>query len=610
MKKVFALVLAVLMLLTLVACSGKKASEVTPSDSTSKPASTEPKGQDQNSTTEKETTKPTETEQPSEPKILKLSLSGVPANMWCTIDNNGTSMELQRYINGLLYAQMPVDGKPILMAQLAAGEPIDVNGDGKTWNIAISPNAKWENGEAITADTFVYTFKMALDPKLVLENASLVGKNYITIANSIEYYTQASTGKPVAWEEVGFRKVDDMTIQVETASAVNAELIMRHFSTFPTTPIYPPLFESCLSADGTTTTYGSAQDKILSSGAFKFSKWIDGSVYEFVKNENFARADLIKLDGIVHTVIEDAGTRLQMFEQGNIDYISLDAAGLDQYGDDPRIESVYGRRVYSIEFNTANTEKPIISNENFRLALLYATNRAELGKLTNLPPATGLISRTSIATVDGTTFRALAEKAGYEPKNNGYDPDLAVKYFEKALEETNQTNVEITVLCNSGDRITTIAEYLQEHWAKIFGADRFKLIIDSQPSAQAGDLRKGWKTNANAYEITLIQWNFSGGDYDPIQALKAYTNSYSGRYAPYDYDVLNDLFAEAGKNALNQEKRNELAMEMEKYILEHAVVVPLVYEVNQCMFSDRVILAVGEYITGFNWGWNYMDIAS
>ncbi len=605
MKRALALILALVMVMALVACGGNKSTSSTSTPGTSTPGTSNP------STSNPSTSNPSTPEPvtPAEPKILKMYLTTAPANAWSPASNTAASSDIQKLVSGTLYKTLPVDGKAVLSPVLADSEPVDVNGDGLTWNIAISPDAKWENGEQINADTFLYTFKMVLDPKLVFSNASTAGTNHLTIVNAAEYYGQGKEGAAaVAWEDVGFKKVDEMTIQVTVTTPVNATLVMRHFSNSTTAPVYQPLFEQCLSADGASSTYGSAQDKIISSGAFKASNWVDGAAYEFVKNENFARADLVKLDGMTYTVVEDTGTRLQLFEKGELDYITLDTAALDTYGDDPRIMSIPGRRVYSIEFCSTSTEKPIISNENFRLALFYATNRAELGKLIGQDPATGLLSPTAIATADGTSLRQLAAAKGYEAANNGYDPTLAKQYFETALKEESLTSVELTVLCNS--TMTNRCEYLQENWQTVFGADKFKLNIDSQPSAQAGELRRGWKTNPNSYELTFTQWNLTSGDWDPITGLRAYTTTYSTRNAPYDDPTVNALYAEANsaENRLNMDKRNELAMEIEKYLLEHAVVIPLTYETTYCMAADRVILPLEEYDSELGFGWYYCEI--
>jgi len=547
----------------------------------------------------------------TEPKIFHYTESQAAASATTLIDATDSTSELAKMIGVGLYGVLPIDGKAALSPVLADGKPMDVNGDGKTWNIKINENAKFENGEKITADTYMYTLKMALDPKLVLAKAGSVASNYIDIENATEYYTQGSTGTAVAWEDVGVKKVDDMTIQIITKTPVNETLVMRHFSGSRTAPIYEPLFEECLSEDGTTTTYGTSAETIISTGPFKLTNWVVGSVREFEKNENFIRADLVELDGMVQHIVEDKNTQVQMFEAGDLDYVTLGNDALEKYGDDPRIETYPTRYPYCLEFCTTNTEEPIVANENFRLALYYGLNREELAKISGEQAATGVIGLRSVADTDGTTFRTLADEAGYLPENNGYDPELAIEYFEKALEEEGMSSVDITLLCISGNEAHTfISEYMQESYANLFGTDRFKMTIDAQPSAQASELRKSWKTNPNAYEIVLGNWNLGAGDYDPISALKPYTTTYSARNSAYGYEALETLYAEADseENKLNQDKRNELAMEMEKYIIEHAVVVPTVYNISYCIVGDDVELALGAWDGDLGWGWAYNDL--
>lgn len=547
----------------------------------------------------------------TEPKILNLFQSQAAGSASALIDQTSSSLAIAEKISGTLYEVLPVDGKAVLSPLLAAGTPVDVNGDGKTWNITISDDAKFENGEKITADTFMYSFKMILDPKLVLAKAGSVATNLLDITNATEYYTQATTGEAVDWEDVGIKKVDDMTIQITVDTAVNETLVMRHFAYDLTAPLYEPLFEECLSEDGTTTTWGTSADTIISSGPFKLTNWVVGSVREYEKNENFVRADLVQLDGIVEHIVEDKNTQVQMFENGELNYVTLSNDALEKYGDDPRIDTYPSRFPYCLEFCTTNTDKPILSNANFRLALYYGLNREELAKISGEKPGPGVIGLRAVADTSGTTYRELADAAGYMPENYGYDPELAVEYFEKALEEENMSSVDITLLCISGNAAHTyVSEYMQEAYANLFGTDRFKLTIDAQPSAQASELRKSWGTNPNAYEIVLSNWDFSSGDYDPITALKAYTSTFKSRNSAYGYEVLDNLYAEANndENRLNQDKRNELAMEMEKYILENGIVVPTVYNVTYCIYSDDVELALGAWDSDLGWGWAYCDL--
>ena len=609
MKRALALILALTMVMALVACGGDKPTGSTPSSTPDKSATTSTPADPGKST---EPTQPTEPEKPAEPKIYKTYSTSTASNAFAAIAQTTGDIDIQTRISGTLYKTLPIDGKAVLSPLMADGEPIDVNGDGVTWQIKLKKDLKWENGEPINADTFMYSWKQVLDPKLVLGKASGVASNYIKVLNASAYYGQGKEGAaPVAWEDVGFKKIDEYTLQITCDAQATKVDVMRHFCSRATSPIYQPLWEQCLSADGATTTYGSSQDKIISSGPFKLTNWTIGAVREFEKNENYARADLVKLDGVKVTVVEDSGTAMQLFEKGEIYYLSMSTAALDKYGDDPRIVYNPARVVYNIEFNTRNTEKPIINNENFRKALYYATNREEMAKLTNSVPSTGIVGNRSTPSADGTTFRQMAAAAGYEPDNYGYDPVLAKQLFDTAMKEENLTSLELTLLCVSGTA-DAYAEYLQENWKNVFGADKFKLNINGMPKTQNSAARKSWQTDPNGYEICFSTWDLTAGDRNAVKALAPFTETYSNRNAPYDvHTELNALYAESQlpENRLDQDKQNEYAMKMEQYIIEHAVVVPTVNTVSKVMYADNVIMPLENWDIDMGWGMEFADLA-
>ena len=604
MKRALALILALTMVMALVACGGDKPTSSAPTSTPDKSATT---------STPATPDKPAEPEKPAEPKIYKTYTTYTAANACAVVDQTTGSINIQQHIAGTLYKVLPVDGKAVLSPLMAAEEPIDVNGDGVTWDIKLRKDLKWENGDPINADTFVYTFKMILDPKLVLAKANGAASNYIKILNGSAYYSQGKEGAaPVAWEDVGVKKIDEYTIRITCDAQATKTLVMRHFASRLTTPVYEPLFKECLSADGTTSTYGSTADKVLSCGPYKLENWQVGAVREFVKNENYVRADLINMDGVKVTVLEDAGTALQMFDKGEIDYLVLDAAARETYGDDPRINITPTRKVQCIEFNIYNTEKPILKNENFRKALYYATNREEMAKLTDGVPSPGVVGARSTAKADGTKFRELAADAGYIPANYGYDPTLAKQLFDQAMKDEGLSTLELTLLSSSSATNSAYTEYLQETWQNIFGIDKFKLNINLLPSAQASSTRKSWKTNPNAYEIVLASWDLTGGDFNPIKALVPYTTGSTTGNAPYDaYTELNDLYNESQlpENRLDEDKQNEFALKMEKYMIDHAVVVPTINGVTYAMFADRVILPLDGWDIELGFGAEFADIA-
>ena len=125
----------------------------------------------------------------------------------------------------------------------------------------------------------------------------------------------------------------------------------------------------------------------MSSGSFVIESWSKGTEVSYVKNENYLHADEIYLDGINVRVIADESTRLELFEKGELDFLTLGTTGQAQYGDDPRVYFYEAFAVQEIEFNFENPDKPFLSNVNFRKALFYATDRETLAAISGNAPA-------------------------------------------------------------------------------------------------------------------------------------------------------------------------------------------------------------------------------
>ena len=604
MKRFLALFLALIMIVGLVACGGK--TEPASSEPTQPAVESEPK----NETPEAAPEAPAESETPAEPKVLTYAVYTAASNGCALIATGGTDGTLTEMIAGCLYGYLPVDGQELMSPVLADGEPVDVNGDGMTWNIKIHPDAKFSNGEPINADTFMYTFQQAIDPVLCLPKATSMCKNYCEILNATAYYTQASTGVAVAWEDVGFKKVDDMTIQVITAQPTTALILMRQLAQYGYAPLYQPLWEECLSADKLSTTYGSSPDKLMTAGPFNLTNWVVGNVREFEKNENYIRSDLVKLDKVVQLVVSDINTRVQMFESGETLYTDMGVDALELYGDDPRVIPYPGRNPFQLEFNTGHTTKTILANENFRLALYYSVNREEIAKICGHDPATGVIGYKRLIDAEGTTFREVADAAGYLPTvEEAYNPELAKEYYAKALEEEGLDSLELMLRCASDEEEhKLISEYLQETWLEMFD---LKLTIESEPGAQMRAKVKNWKENPDSYEIAIMFWDYGAGDFDPINSLNVFTTSYNNRNAPYGVDFIEEKHTLANEEyPLDMEKRVEIAMEIEEYMVEHAIVVPLMYKLYYGMVADNLILPYGGYsLNGGGWGLRFADIA-
>lgn len=551
--------------------------------------------------------------QKTTPKILNLPSNSGATSANPYIGTQEADGEIINLITACPYGYIPrEDGNGSQLVPMLAGDlPEDVNGDGTVWRFSIRKDAVWENGEAITADTFMYSYKMCLDPVLLVNKASALANTYVEIKNATAYFSQVSSGTPVDWEDVGIKKIDDLTLEITLASSFSQDELMRHFAIQAASPVYESLFEQGMNADRTETTYGSEKSQIISCGPFILTEWVKGSERRFEKNPTYPYADLIRLDGIVYRVVEDKGTQQQMFEAGELDATLLDADGIAKYSEDPRFTPATSSYIRMIDLCDTNPNKPILANEDFKKALFYGIDRETIAKLSGKLPATWVVPHTSVAYTDGTVFRDLDIANEYLPDNFGYDPDFAKECFDKALADTGISNVElsITYSSTSADH-KVIAEFLQEAWAQLFGADRFALKLNAMPSSQSLELRKSSPTNPEAYELGLADWAQGAGTYNSAKHIETFTSSYTRKNAPYHSDKLDALYAESliPENRMNKEKLAELTAAMEKVIIEEVVTIPVLENRTFYLFSDRLLLALNVKDTALSWGFRFADI--
>lgn len=520
------------------------------------------------------------------------------------------------YVTDCLYGIIPdeVTKKGARVPIYATAEPVDVNGDGTVWQMDVRPDAKWMNGEPITAATFMYSWKTCLDPNCVFVAAGSLSNNMVKIKNAKEYYTQNTTGVPVAWEDVGLKQLDDDTLEVTLDGPYTKAEVMAHFSQQFTAPIYEPLFEAGMNSDHTETTYGTEKTQTMSCGPFYISEWIKGSEIRYEKNPNWPFADRIVVDGIVNRVVQDNNTQIQMFEGGELDYVGIGVDGLEKYEEDPRLNFSTSNWTNMIDICSTNTEEPILANKNFKEALSYAIDRETIARLTKNLPATWLISEMAVAYTDGTFYRDLPFTQDYiktEEDNWGYDPVKAKQLFDKAMEEEGLDKVEISFLYNSdGAGARTTAQFLQEALANIFGPDKFSLVLDGMPNALMLDIKKNTDKDPNAYELTFSRWSMASAKYQPIRSLEVYTTEYKRKNAPYRNEEANELFklAMSPEVRMDEVKFAETTAAMERSLITNYDTIPIMEETSYTMFSDSFVRYLPAQDPTLGWGIIYSDV--
>ncbi|NNE37538.1 MAG: peptide ABC transporter substrate-binding protein, partial [Gammaproteobacteria bacterium] len=105
-------------------------------------------------------------------------------------------------------------------------ESWEISDDGKTYIFNLRQDAKWSNGDPVTAHDFVYSWKRALTPEL--------GNQYAYMLYLVENAEAFNNGTLNNFDEVGVHAIDDKTLEVTLNHSTPYFLgILDHYSTFP-----------------------------------------------------------------------------------------------------------------------------------------------------------------------------------------------------------------------------------------------------------------------------------------------------------------------------------------------------------------------------------------
>lgn len=521
-----------------------------------------------------------------------------------TYINSYSSKQIKR-ASLLLYTYFPSEDNTFtaLDGELAAEDPIRMDEEGKVWQLNLRDGVVWENGDPLNADDVIYTWKMMLDPKLANLRASNFAKDVIEIENAMKYFEGDCT-----WEEVGLKKIDDLTVEIHTASMHDEMEIKTHLAHPANCIVNEEYFEKGMNADRTETLYGTSKEYWISSGPFIVESWVNDAEINFKKNPDYIFKDKIWLAGINNKVVKDASTQMQLFDNGEIDYVKLSVENLKKYEEDPRIIEQPANAVSHIVINTVNPNQPILANEKFRQALFFATDREGLAALTYNLPADYIVPYTHIIDLaSGTKFRDTEAGRQNRFDNFGYDPEKAKQLFEEALAETGAGHISLTLIYNDVAPQTIMSEYLQQSWPQVLG-DKFELKLQAMPSSQRGDLIRSWPSKPDSYELSWGGWIST--DLMPWNAFKYWTTYYSAKNEPYLSEEFDEVFNDAnfGADRFEKDVRLNDVAKMEKLLIEPAIIVPAIETVDKYLKADRLELTMKNWANSVEWGWDYSKI--
>ncbi|MFT3781138.1 MAG: peptide ABC transporter substrate-binding protein [Nibricoccus sp.] len=444
----------------------------------------------------------------------------------------------------------------------------EISPDGLVYTFFLRADAKWSNGEVITASDFVRSYQRILNPKLGAEYAY----NLFHLVGAEDY----QTGKLTDFSKVGCKALDDRTLQLTLRQPAPFLLQLLAYYPWDAVPI------SVIEKFGGLERRGSAwtrPENFVGNGPFVLVDWKPNQYIVVKRSPTYWDRANVQLDEIRFYPIESTDTEERMFRTGQL-HITFEVpqSKIPVYLKE-RPDSIRRDPLDGVYFYRFNVKAPPFDNPKVRRALTLAIDRESL--TTNVlhggeqpaysivPPGNaGYVSRHH-TTADVAEARRLLAEAGY-PEGKGFP------------------NVELVY--NTLEKHRAIGEAVQQMWRKNLGIEislrneEWKVYLDNQHTKNYKIQRAGWVADYADPHVFLDLWETSAGNND--------TN-----WSNAEYDA---LLREA-LNTKTTADRYEVYQKMEKILLDELPILPVYFYTQPRLVSPKV---KGYYVTPLdNYPW-------
>ena len=423
----------------------------------------------------------------------------------------------------------------------------------------------WE----ISDDGLTYTFKLEEGVKFhdgTDFNAEAVVKNFDRWANGdvekFPYYQSQFGGykgdEAAVIKEV--KAIDDTTVQFTLFRAQAPFLKNLAMSPFG------------ISSPTAIDKFGDKYiENPVGTGPFKFESWKRNDSITVVRNKDYWKEGLPKLDKVVLKVIKDNSTRLNSLKKGEVDLIDgLNPSDISTVKADKNLQ-IFERPSMNIGYLGFNVTKAPFDNVKVRQALSHAVNKealiknfyegtAEPAKNPMPPSINGYNDEIEDYEYDLDKAKKMLEEAGFK---DGFSVDLWTMPVVRPYMPNGQK----------------VAEAIQADFAKIGVKAK---IVTMEWGTYLDKLAKG------EAPIYIVGWTGDNGDADNfLYALLDKDAIGSNNNSQYSNDELHELLVKA-QSETDEAKRNEYYKEGQVIIHNDAPWVPIAHSLPQLAGKSTV----------------------
>ncbi|SAK64531.1 periplasmic oligopeptide-binding protein precursor [Caballeronia calidae] len=411
--------------------------------------------------------------------------------------------------------------------------------DPATWIFHLRKNARWSNGDPVTANDFVYGIQRFVDPKTASSYANVFG---VFLLNGADV---TAGKKPVG--DIGVRAIDASTVEVKTSGPVPflPELMSN--------PNLGPVHRASVEKYGKNWT---KPGNLVSNGPFQLKDWQVNSKIVMVKNPNYWDKANVQLTQVTYLPVEDENTDVKLFQSGENDMTYQMPTGTyakyrQQFPNDARNSLILGTRYYGF-----NNRDPLLKDVRVRKALSMVVDRDLLAQRVTADGQIPLYSVLPKGVVG-------ADVTNYEWAS--WPMAKRVEEAKKLLEQAGvKPGTKLSFAMNTSDYNKKMAIFVASEWKSKLGlatdieAMEFKVLLKKRHAGDYQIARNGWVADYND-ATTFLQLVQCGSDQND--------NFNCNRKA--------DALIKEASQTVDQGKRTQLQTQAAKMIMDDYPLLPL-----------------------------------
>ncbi|MBE34270.1 MAG: ABC transporter substrate-binding protein [Opitutaceae bacterium] len=481
-------------------------------------------------------------EEPSSESVLRISQRNEPGVLDPALATLPDEFFIIRALSEGLVSPSPDGGTEIA----AAAKSWDISDDRLTYTFHLRTNATWSNGEPLTADDFLASYRRVLSPKAAAPKANL----FFLIKGAEAFYRSELTD----FSKVGFTVIDAQTLRITLAHP--APQFLSYVASGPWIPVNPRI----VARHGSSWTN---PRHFVGNGPFTLVNWKPNQHIIVRRRSDYWDADRVHVGAIRFQAFDNSDAEERAYRAGQID-ITMSVPFTKIAGYAAKAATPLRQiPLYETRFLAFNTQRHPLGDIRVRRALALAIDRKAItehvlrGKQTAathfVPEGLGGFRTVSSLATDTLQARLLLAEAGY-PNGKGFP-----------------------VLEMTGWSQSAVLEVVQAIWKRELGITVNIGVRDAK--VHVSDLTNG------RYDIGFI--TAIPDIADAIGLLKDLSTGATNNYSQWSNNEYDALLLQSDHQT-NAEERLTVLARAEEIISEQCPIAPLYFNAKNILQRNTV----------------------